>query len=260
MRRLSIAWGLFATFLTGCGDDGPAPPAAEVDADLEPPADCTGEYAWDFTSGPGEMEAGGQEYLCWEGAAPRGGYAVGISNLLLQGSSVLHHLVLMRGDLGLATCEGVTFVSPFVFAGGPGTEALEMPDGTGIAIEDGEPFILQLHVLNATDDARSYDAGVRVCLADAVDQVADQLHFNQTELSIPDDGAEHGFGDTCAVSGEYTFFASWPHMHRIGTSIRIDLDGSAIADVPEWDFQDQRIYPLGEPITATDPELTISCT
>jgi len=76
--------------------------------------------------------------------------------------------------------------------------------------------------------------------------------------AIPDDGKEHAYEDTCLLAGERTVFAAWPHMHQIGSWISVSYGDALLAEVPDWDFGDQRLY-FPDPVTATDATATVSC-
>jgi copper type II ascorbate-dependent monooxygenase-like protein len=262
----------------GCGGaSGPPPPAGDGDADVDSDSDADADSdtgsdrdcarVWHFRSGPDTVAAGEQEYRCYTNAVPAdaSGWAIRISEAIpAEAEAIVHHLVLMRGDgPGLLGCEPAEFFRPIVFAGGLGTDPLVLPAGAGLAVTPGTSFVMQLHVTNATDEAVDYDVGVDLCLADAVDAEADVVTFGPVDLDIPDDGLEHTFSDTrCAVTGEdRTFFAAYPHMHRLGRHIELALDGDVFAAVPDWDFSDQPTVFADPPRIAIEGQhLSATCT
>jgi hypothetical protein len=267
----------------GCGgDDGPAPPGGDADTDVDADTDAdtdtgtgtgtdsgTGEdcaRVWEFRSGEATIAAGEQEYRCTTHDVPAGmgGQAVRISMAVPEeDESIVHHLVLMRGDSpGLAGCTAAEIFNPIVFAGGLGTDPLVLPAGVGLPVAEGGSFLMQLHVTNATDEAVTYDVGADLCIVDATESDADVITFGPTSFTIPDDGAEHTvYDDTCAIDGTRTFFAAYPHMHRLGRRIELGIDGEVWAAVPEWDFSDQPTVHPDPPVVGTDGQaLTVSCT
>jgi hypothetical protein len=69
---------------------------------------------------------------------------------------------------------------------------------------------------------------------------------------------------TCAVSGESTIFGVVPHMHRLGTHMKVvahsAIDGERVLHDGLYDFDQQLFYPI-EPIhVANGDKVDFECT
>ena len=69
----------------------------------------------------------------------------------------------------------------------------------------------------------------------------------------------------CASPKPLDVFALFPHMHRLGTSMRLDLlrgdETSCLMRVPRWDFNWQQLYLYDEPVDLQNSDvLKSTCT
>jgi hypothetical protein len=260
----------------GCGDGSDvSPPDTDADADTDGDTDAdtdtdsgtgtgtdsTCTNLWAIRTGAETIDAGDQDYRCWTVEAPSDGYAVRLETIVPpDDESVMHHVVLMRGGWSL-DCQSAEAFNPIVFGGGLGTGAVEMPPGVGLPVSEGERFILQFHLTNATDEDVEYDLGVDLCLADSVEFEADLVTWGPEDLNIPGDGEPHTFTSDCPITQDVTFFAGFGHMHRLGTHTELGIDGEVFAEVDPWDFTNQPMLLLDPGLPATAGQrLTVSCT
>jgi hypothetical protein len=237
---------MLALLLGACGAAGPPPPP---EAEAGP---C--DRVWEIASGPDSIDAGSETYRSYEQIVPEGmgGFAIRFTPIATP--PVVHHAIVTRG-LPVSDVP-----PPTLFAMGRGTGALEMPEGVGMRLDEGEPVGLAVHVVNATDLPAHYEVAVSVCLVDEVEAESDVLVLGPDQIAIPPDGAPHEVGASCALDGERTFFAAFPHMHLLGTEIRLDLDGAPLVDL-EWDFGEQPEIPIDPPAESEDgSSIGVTCT
>jgi|RhiMethySRZTD1v2_1073278.scaffolds.fasta_scaffold91217_2 copper type II ascorbate-dependent monooxygenase-like protein len=239
-----------ALLLAGCGGESAAP--AEI-APARAPGAC--DELWRLSTGSAAVVPGEEAYRSWVESSPSTGFVTRIAPIADRGGGVVHHLFVTRGA---ATPEQP--MPPILFAGGRGSRGVELPPGTGLRIEAGEELELGLHLVNPTERAVHFDAGVELCIVREVAIEADVVSFGPEQISIPPDRAEHTFAAGCPVSGERTFFAAWPHMHALGTRIEIALGVEQLVSIPRWDAADQPLYPI-DPVRTTDggEVLSVSC-
>lgn len=150
----------------------------------------------------------------------------------------------------------------------PGVGATNFPDGTGIRIEAGNVFVVQMHY-NLVNDTDAGDTIVQVALADEVAREAHQSLIDPflfesfgaepTALAPGEPSVTYDWELSMADAtflpgnGEIEVLGMLPHMHQRGRRMTIDFDvaGSGEvcgADVDRYDFDWQRAYFLEEPL------------
>lgn len=149
----------------------------------------------------------------------------------------------------------------------PGVGATNFPDGTGIRIEAGHVFVVQMHY-NLVNDTSAGETIVQVALADEVSREAHQslmdpflfesFSADPTELPPGQESVTYDWSLSMADAtflggeGDIEVLGLLPHMHQRGRRMSIDfgVDGSQVcgADVDRYDFDWQRAYFLEEPI------------
>ncbi|MEM1415465.1 MAG: hypothetical protein AAGH15_11215 [Myxococcota bacterium] len=168
---------------------------------------------------------------------------------------VVHHFTIRRGDprLGDAGME-------YLYAWAPGTGAFEFPEG-GTRLSPGDNLRLQIHYNNggAFEDV-SDSSGVRLY----VDAPGGTEHLmvdpgpGAFGFSIPA-RSEETIEETCVVREDVTILAAAPHMHEIGRSFQVLVDGEEQLALDAWDFDSQIFYDMPLELRAGQ-ELTIRCT
>src|SRR5262249_38729705 len=59
---------------------------------------------------------------------------------------------------------------------------------------------------------------------------------------------------------ELTIISAAPHMHMLGTMIRVSLDSQTLVDIPAWDFHWQQSYFFQQPVVAAmNQSLFLEC-
>ncbi len=180
-----------------------------------------------------------------------------------------HHAMLMLsepGPTGTFPCEGTaTDVDSVLFAAGPSTGQMTLPEGVALTIPAGSTLLLQVHLLAVGPDAIDGTTAVEGLVVDAgaVEQQAEVVLAGKVEgLTVPP-GSSVQTG-TCTFPGESRVHAIMPHMHARGRHMRVAARGAAgdvvLRDAP-FEVEDQAFLEV-EPsaIIAAGEQLLVDCT
>lgn len=182
-------------------------------------------------------------------------------------AAILHHLTLMEADSPVsptpAACplSGSTTWRP-VFGWAPGGKAFELPKEAGFALDATTHFVVQMHYANYTHLKGAKDAsGFDLCTTDKLRaNDADIMAFGTTGIVLPPHKAT---ALDCNIQvpwyGQTThLFASFPHMHKLGTSISSvahPAAGGAPVDLgsqAHWAFGEQGWIPIDYTLVPND--------
>jgi hypothetical protein len=257
--------GLVALLLLAAcsgGDDsagGPDAPPPAPDAD---PSGYTELISEDWT-----LPSGTEQFHCVKLTTTTDLWISGLRPIAPLGT---HHTVLAFGDPdgpdGTTTC-GQTFAlgSTVLYASGVGTEALELPDGVAVNVPAGKQILLNLHLFNATGDSLSGHSGISITTLapGAVTSEAGVILAGKAiGLQVPP-GVSTSTG-TCTVPTATQLYAIMPHMHQLGTHMKVtrrDDTSSRVLLDEAYSFGDQR-YRMVSPIepAAAGDTMSIECT
>jgi hypothetical protein len=173
-----------------------------------------------------------------------------------------HHTVLSVGprtgpDNPGYPCGAGTNHETLLFASGVGTEDFTFPEGVGVRVEAGQQLHLNVHTFNATDFELSGTSGVSGRPVDSVEQEAVFQFVGPVGFVIPNDGEPHEFSGSCSASTDQTVLSWWPHMHQLGTHMKIEVEGEVVHD-KDFRFTEQVNYPTSLPLRAGD-EIRVTC-
>ena len=176
-----------------------------------------------------------------------------------------HHTVISAGDPSGPDDPGFECAffnnhDALLFASGVGTDDFLFPEGVGVRVTAGQQLFLNVHLFNATDGPIDGTSGVSVLTADTVDIEAEftlggPIFLGQT---IAGDGAPHEMSGTCTIAEDATILNWWPHMHQMGTHMKVDLAGVTVHD-ENFAFTEQINYPTMRQAQAGD-HLDVTCT
>lgn len=149
---------------------------------------------------------------------------------------------------------------------GPSDRGGPMPDGTGLPMGAGRKTVLQMHYNrhNGTfPDQTAIDLRLEPSVAHEafVESVAD------TDLELAPGEPEVVETDTMALDDDFTMWGVWPHMHGLGTTLRVTVthpgsdDEACIARVNHYAFHWQQFAFYERPIhVRAGDTLRITCT
>ena len=147
-----------------------------------------------------------------------------------------------------------------------GTPGLTFPTGTAMTLAAGTQVVLQLHMLNATAGPEQPSAIINLVGSNdtSLTQVG-LLIAGTLNISIPPHQTGVKVQGGCAAPFDMpNIFATFPHMHQLGTNIDISLTatGSKTPNVlidKAWDFGNQGVYPATGAAKKGD-QVSVQCT
>jgi hypothetical protein len=248
------------------------PPAADAsmpdaDAPLAPPA-----LGIQLISSPVTLAAGQEEYLCWSFVLP----ATGPLNVVATQPQIsphgVHHYAVFTKSGALPAnpsaydCKVMDATWGLVSGGGVGTPGLTFPEGTGMTLEAGTQIVLQLHLLNATSGPEQPVGIVNLVGSNDANLTPVGLLIAGTlDISIPPHQSAFNVQGGCKAPFDMpNIFATFPHMHQLGTNINLSLtqQGKTTPDVlidKAWDFGNQGVYPATGSAKMGD-QVSVQCT
>ncbi|MEZ4462441.1 MAG: hypothetical protein R3E66_22505 [bacterium] len=182
---------------------------------------------------------------------------------VIDDARVVHHFLvkLQSGNPAETSfaCPGFPPGDSYAYVWGPGQAPLQFPDG-GIVMEPGDAFVLQIHYNNGAGAANVRDSsGIRV-YHDAVagpEYALAEIGPGVGFPSIPA-GQTGSSSQDCTVNTDVSLFATWPHMHEIGSAFDQSVRRSgtnaieSIIALAGWAFEAQIIYDTPMALNAGD--------
>ncbi|RMH40431.1 MAG: hypothetical protein D6689_13820 [Deltaproteobacteria bacterium] len=275
MRTASIALAGTLSVVPACTSsssgsedlaDAGGPDAAAPASDAAPAADADVAGFTDLIVGQWTIPAGTEQYRCVYKTIERTIYVRAFRPKIPLGT---HHTVLTVGprqrDDGIVPCNAGTNYGAQVFGSGVGTNALVLPDGVAVKLEAGDQLLLNLHLFNFSESDLSGESGTEIIETDPaeVEHVAEAFMVSKFDLAIPP-GAQTQAGD-CTLSQDTTLLSVAPHMHMLGTRMKVVARSSLAGDVVlldepyNFDNQTVRVLPQPVPMAAGD-RIHIECT
>ncbi len=219
------------------------------------------------------------EYVCFGVEAPsdvaRHITAIGVD---IDNETIIHHILLLQSPTPVAAqgepCNFVNLNWKLVYAWGPGTPPLALPEEAGYPIGPSEPghFVLQMHYNNVQGLVGETDqTGISLCTTETLRPYdADVMAFGGTNFTdIPPSQTATLACSTpipALVGSAFpvTVFQAWPHMHQLGRAMTgsIAKQGGGdipLVDVPNYDFEYQITYPVDVELDVGDA-VTTRCT
>jgi hypothetical protein len=213
----------------------------------------------------GFQQAPGETYHCWyfQPDAPVG---AAITTFHPVTSTGVHHLALFfePGGSVRPDRECSTFGNwSLLWGAGVGTNDAALPDGVAVPMRRDGVYVLQIHILNATDQSVAIDAGVDLTLTEpgATYTRAGTFLEGNTSFTVP----AHSTGTTVTTdcTGRLPAGAQlvglFPHMHKLGAQFQTKLGGQTIYDQP-WKFDAQTLAMFAPaPAVAASDTIEMRC-
>jgi hypothetical protein len=161
-------------------------------------------------------------------------------------------------------CFGGPGAGDFRFLAGwaPGTGATIFPANTGLLLPAGRKTVLQVHY-NLMEAGEPDQTAVELSLRDTVLDEAIVLPLANLDLELQP-GQRNAETSLEVILGEndaYGILGTFPHMHRLGRSLRVEKNGACLVDVPQWSFEWQEFFFYAEEIrTLPNDRVRLTCT
>jgi hypothetical protein len=164
-----------------------------------------------------------------------------------------HHTVLSFLDEpnapdGVTTCSFGEFGPHGLSGSGVGTDDATLPDGVAVKLERGNQLLLNLHLFNISDAPLRGRSGSQVKTLEAkqVRQLAEGVFAGPLDFTLPPGRSTQS--GSCTFEHDATIFDIGPHMHQLGTHIKIvaqtSLQGTVLLHDADFDFDSQHHYPV----------------
>ncbi len=191
---------------------------------------------------------------------------------ILDNTTNTHHMLLFHdpnggNDPGPFSCDGFPLDWNMIGGWAPGRTADEIPDGAGVPIQAGEQIVLQVHYDSVTSPGSTDNSGMRIILTDEPDLTPAGVVWAGVIWSSNLNGSNVSRGNTCTLNQAVTMFSVFPHMHRLGSRITLEVQRSgqsnwtSLVDISGWSFEDQPnvAIPPGEQMFMPGDKLRTTC-
>jgi len=247
--------------------DGSQVEVVHIDGNLEDP-DLTVMMEAAYTPTFSDASNPGNEYRCF--AIPPGelaGKSVTAMAPIIGTSTLVHHIVLftlpetsvdsdMRDPNGWDCIDGMGSgaANGMLTAWAPGMLPVEFPEGHGLAVEEDQYLIAQMHYFYAGPEADglSDQSGYAFNVADGPVTPVFMAPVGNFGFSIPPGAADYSITDTFKNSfTDLKVLGMFPHMHDLGSYFDARIkheDGTESCLVNgAWNFNNQMTYQFNEP-------------
>jgi hypothetical protein len=240
-------------FAAGCGGEEGAVPATTEAARWE----VLATMDW-------ELDAARESATCMRTTVERD---LSITMLEAIGPRGTHHTTLATGPVtapnGSFGCD-VLEPRTVLFGSAIGQNSYSLPPGIVARVRAGEQLLFSLHLFNPTARPLRGTSGVRVLTVEPSEEQfeAEAISVWTPNFSLPP-GRETVTRARCTFTHEASVFALHPHMHALGTHMKVLARAGNTTKVlhdARFDFQEQSLHQI-EPVTlAAGDRLEIECT
>lgn len=262
---------LLAIGLPACGgddDDGTADAAGGADGAAGPDSATTsdaGATATRLITSSYSIPSGTEFYQCQRLTATQDYW---IRKVTPVNGSGTHHEVFAIDPAssqpdGVSTCGALDPGWIVLFASGVGSPSLSMPDGVALKVAAGQQMVLDLHLFNSGDTTIDSMASLDVIDGPPVDAAheAEVILAGNVTFTIPT-GVSTVNG-SCRMGGSTNFFAVFPHMHQLGTHIKVTArvgGADQLVYDDDYSFMDQRFASFTPIAMTSNDRIEVECT
>jgi hypothetical protein len=216
-------------------------------------------------TGDWKLLPGTEEYLCVQKTLDQDYWIGGFESINPPGT---HHTLFSVGQSdgqdGIFPCSSLDNKDAVLFGSGVGTNPLVFPDGVAVHLKAGQQIMLNLHLFNASASDLGGQSGTRGKLIDpaSVKFEADSILAGTINLYLPPNQQTKTLG-TCTLGSTSTLFAIQPHMHQLGSHMKVTAqtaNGDVVLHDAPYNFSDQAIYPIAPFSISAGDTLRVECT
>jgi hypothetical protein len=251
---------------SGGGADAGATEPGDADAGATGPGDDGSHGTWrTLVDGAWEMQPGTEGYRCVYKTVEQDLYINEFDAVAPLGT---HHTVLTVGEPrrpdGVYDCDAATNMQAQIYGSGVGTNPIAFPEGVGVKIPAGQQLLLNLHLFNVSDQVITGVSGTRIktIAPEQLQHEAEAVLMGKVlTLAVPPgDSTQIG---TCEMNGDVTVFAMQPHMHQLGSHMKVVAERASGGDVTLWDqpysFDEQIASRVGPVQLAKGDSIRVHC-
>jgi hypothetical protein len=242
---------LLSFFAIACGSDEPIVTNARADWQLLSSLD------W-------ELDSGREHSTCTRKTVDRDLVIAQFEPLSPSGT---HHTALTTGEPsapdGQFACD-VFEARTSLFGAQVGSNPLTLPDGVVMRVRKGQQLVLGLHLFNTTPATLRGKSGVRALIAKPTPAQVEAEAFSVWAMDFVLPAArETRTSAACTLTRESTIFALHPHMHSLGTHVKVVVRSGdterVIHDAP-FEFTEQLFHPIAPLKLHAEDRVEIECT
>ncbi|MCC6806923.1 MAG: hypothetical protein IT381_05840 [Deltaproteobacteria bacterium] len=272
-----VALGLPGRGDATCGEH-PHPPDKMDPPEPPPPGTCSDSPklapASKYTLGTSVTDT----YVCYGVDLPKSAKRRQVIAMTptLDNTQVLHHMIVFTASKSRSgtpsPCAQMESDWKMLYGWAPGSTGSQMPKEAGFPIEANAVthLVVQLHYSNPSHASGKQDgSGVELCLTETLrDEDADFMVFGGTSFTLQPGKKLRMVCDVKAPQQLAPYlpvnvFATFPHMHKLGTRSKLELipksgAPTTLVDVNPWDFNHQISYPTDVQMKAGDT-VRITC-
>jgi hypothetical protein len=209
-------------------------------------------------------EAGAQGLMCQTFANPFG-REVDVSAWTGRITRGGHHVLLFQVDDGepgaAADCSGAANAYPVLFQSqNAATAELRYPEGVAAHLAADAKLLMQVHYLNAENEAITVDNAIELtaALPGAVDAHVASLMLQTFDIHVPPHETATAT-QMCTVNADVDVVWLTSHMHSHGIEFEAAFDDAAVYDSTSWE---DPVVSIFEPLRAVDrgTALSFGCT
>lgn len=229
-------------------DDRPSSTARE---DRQPSSETGEREPWVMRTDEFTIDPGQERYLCFAKTLEEDLVIGGYSS---AAQPFVHHLVFSRAlapePEGFSECNTLFRMTwEPLYITGAGDAKLEFPRDAGHKLPKGTQLVVQMHLLNLNDEELKGRVEIDMHRSAAANpRPVSTFVLGTTDLELPPNRESQAQG-TCVIEERVQLLAGFPHMHLLGTSLRLEVGPSmdslrTVFTRDPYDFDDQHIEPL----------------
>ncbi|MFT3766409.1 MAG: hypothetical protein QM820_12990 [Minicystis sp.] len=215
------------------------------------PPTSTDPASFTLTTDTFEVAPGDERYLCYATTLTEDLAVDKFDYTALPG---VHHMLLARTltpePEGLSECNVLIRTSWVpLFGAGKGDVSLEAPKDAGYVLPKGTQLLVQLHLLNTSPTKISEKTSITMRKAATASPSPVSIYAFGTNVISIDPHQTAQVTNDCTTEKDVEIFAWWPHMHKLGTSLTLEVGPSPdnmkeVYRLDPWNFDDQHMQPV----------------
>lgn len=206
--------------------------------------------------GEWSLPSGTEGYFCVMATMKEDVYIKAFRPIAPEGT---HHTVLTKGGFGgdgVFPCDAGTNGENMIYGSGVGTTDMTLPEGVAMKLQEGDTLLLNLHLYNVGGSELTGVSGTQIQRMDPSEVVyeAEGTLAGTFDILLPPQSQGSATGG-CTLPVATNVFAVGPHMHQLGTHMRVvgvpQGGPEVVLHDAAYSFDDQRGYPVS-------PELALA--